>query len=97
MRRSRASGSIPIPGVEYARHCLSFVDPDLIPPLKVVLDTANGMGAVGAAAIFDRLPLQTIRMYFDLDGTFPNHPADPLVEENRRDVVERVRAEGADA
>jgi phosphomannomutase len=84
------------PGEDYARHCLSFVDPALIPPLKVVLDAANGMGAVGAAAIFDRLPVDTVRMYFELDGTFPNHPADPLVEENRRDVVERVRAEGAD-
>jgi phosphomannomutase len=82
---------------EYARHCLSFVDPALVPRLKVVLDTANGMGAVGAAAIFPQLPsIQTVRMYFELDGTFPNHPADPLLEENRRDVVERVLAEGAD-
>jgi phosphomannomutase len=81
---------------DYATHCLSFVDPGLIPPLSVVLDTANGMGAVGAGAIFDRLSVQTVRMYFELDGTFPNHPADPLLEENRRDVVERVRAEGAD-
>jgi phosphomannomutase len=81
---------------DYARHCLSFVDPGLIPRLKVVLDTGNGMGAVGAAAIFDRLPVETVRMYFELDGTFPNHPADPLLEENRRDVVERVQAEGAD-
>jgi phosphomannomutase len=54
------------------------------------------MGAVGAAAIFDRLPVETVRMYFELDGTFPNHPADPLIEANRRDVVERVRAEEAD-
>ncbi len=81
---------------DYARHCLSFVDTSLVPRLKVVLDTANGMGAVGAAAIFERLPVETVRMYFDLDGTFPNHPADPLIEENRRDVVARVRAEGAD-
>jgi phosphomannomutase len=84
------------PVEDYAQHCLSFVDPDLIPRLRVVLDTANGMGAVGAAAVFDRLPVETVRLYFELDGTFPNHPADPLLEENRRDVVERVRAEGAD-
>jgi phosphomannomutase len=83
-------------GEEYARHCLSFVDVASIPRLKVVLDTANGMGAVGASAIFPRLPVDATRMYFDLDGTFPNHPADPLLEENRRDVVARVRAEGAD-
>ncbi|HSD65813.1 MAG TPA: phosphomannomutase/phosphoglucomutase, partial [Vicinamibacteria bacterium] len=81
---------------DYARHCLSFVDLSRIPRLKVVLDTANGMGAVGASAIFAHLPVETVRMYFELDGTFPNHPADPLLEENRRDIVERVRAEGAD-
>ena len=81
---------------EYADHCLSFVDVSRIPRLKVVLDTANGMGAVGARAIFDRLPLETTRLYFELDGTFPNHPADPLLEENRRDLVARVLAEKAD-
>ena len=61
-----------------------------------MLDTANGMGGVGAKAIFERLPLETIRLYFELDGTFPNHPADPLIEENRRDLVARVRLEKAD-
>jgi phosphomannomutase len=81
---------------DYARHCLAFVDAAAVPRLKVVLDTANGMGAVGAAAIFSHLPLETVRMYFELDGTFPNHPADPLVEENRSDVVARVLAEKAD-
>jgi phosphomannomutase len=81
---------------DYARHCLSFVDPSRIPRLKVVLDTANGMGAVGVQAIFGSLPIETIRLYFELDGTFPNHPADPLVEENRRDLVARVRSERAD-
>ncbi len=82
---------------DYALHCLSFVDKALVPRLKVVLDTANGMGAIGAAAIFARLPqVETVRLYFELDGSFPNHPADPLIEENRRDVVERVKAERAD-
>jgi phosphomannomutase len=81
---------------DYARHCLSFVDEAAVPRLTVVLDAANGMGAVGAAAIFGHLPLETVRMYFELDGTFPNHPADPLLEENRRDVVARVLAERAD-
>jgi phosphomannomutase len=81
---------------EYAGHCLGFVDQRRIPPLKVVLDTANGMGAVGAAAIFPRLGLDLVKMYFELDGTFPNHPADPLLEENRREIMERVVAEAAD-
>jgi phosphomannomutase len=96
--RPPASGALESAAVlqDYARHCLSFVDRTSVPPLKVVLDTANGMGAVGAAAIFAELPVETIRMYFELDGTFPNHPADPLVEENRKDVVARVLAERAD-
>jgi phosphomannomutase len=81
---------------DYARHCLSFVDVSRIPRLKIVLDTANGMGAVGVQAIFGQLPLETIRLFFDLDGSFPNHPADPLVEENRRDLVARVLQERAD-
>ena len=59
--------------------------PRAVPQLKVVLDTGNGMGAVGAAAILPRLPLELVKMYFELDGTFPNHPPDPLEEANRRD------------
>ena len=81
---------------DYARHCLSFIDITAVPRLKVVLDTGNGMGAVGAEAIFTRLPLDLVKMYFDLDGTFPNHPPDPLVEANRREIMERVAAERAD-
>jgi phosphomannomutase len=81
---------------EYADHCLSFVDVSRIPRLKVVLDTGNGMGAVGASAIFPRLPVEQVRMYFELDGTFPNHPPDPLEEANRREIMERVVVEKAD-
>jgi phosphomannomutase len=81
---------------DYARHCLSFIDPRTVPPLKAVLDPGNGMGAIGAAAIFPRLSLTLIKMYFELDGTFPNHPPDPLVEENRREIMQRVSAEKAD-
>ncbi len=81
---------------DYAEHCLSFVDAPRIPKLKIVLDTGNGMGAVAAQAIFDRLPIERVEMYFDLDGTFPNHPPDPLVEKNRQELVARVASEGAD-
>jgi phosphomannomutase len=81
---------------DYARHCLSFIDANAVPPLRAVLDPGNGMGAIGAAAIFPRLSLDLVKMYFDLDGSFPNHPPDPLVEENRRDIVARVAAEKAD-
>jgi phosphomannomutase len=83
-------------GAEYARHCLSFIDVSRVPRLKVVLDPGNGMGAVGASAIFPRLPLEDVRMFFELDGTFPNHPPDPLQEANRHQIMERVVKEGAD-
>jgi phosphomannomutase len=81
---------------DYARHCLSFIDPTRVPRLKAVLDTGNGMGAVGASALFPSLPVETVRMYFDLDGTFPNHPPDPLEAANRKEIEERVVSEGAD-
>ncbi len=81
---------------EYAEHCLSFIDPARVRPLKVVLDTGNGMGAIGADAVLRPLPLTQVRLYFDVDGTFPNHPADPLVEDNRREIMQRVVAEKAD-
>jgi phosphomannomutase len=81
---------------EYGDHCLSFIDVGRVPHLKVVLDTGNGMGAIGASAIFKRLPLELVKMYFELDGTFPNHPPDPLEEANRREIMERVVAEKAD-
>jgi phosphomannomutase len=81
---------------DYAEHCLSFIDRKAVPALSVVLDTGNGMGAVGAEAIFKRLPVKATKMYFELDGTFPNHPPDPLEEENRREIMERVAATGSD-
>ena len=80
---------------DYARHCLSFIDTAKVPRTKVVFDTGNGMGAVGAEAVFRNLPLDQVRMYFELDGTFPNHPADPLIEENRLEIMARVVAEKA--
>jgi phosphomannomutase len=81
---------------DYAKHCLSFIDKNAVRPMKAVLDPGNGMGAIGASAIFPRLPLDLVKMYFDLDGSFPNHPPDPLVEENRRDIMAKVASEKAD-
>jgi phosphomannomutase len=81
---------------EYANHCLKFIDVSKVRPLKVVLDPGNGMGAIGATALYKRLPLDLVKMYFDLDGTFPNHPPDPLEEPNRREIMERVGREKAD-
>jgi phosphomannomutase len=81
---------------DYARHCLSFIDASRVSRLKVVLDTGNGMGAIGAQAILPQLPLELVKMYFDLDGSFPNHPPDPLEEANRREIMDRVVQEKAD-
>jgi phosphomannomutase len=81
---------------DYARHCLSFVDAPRIPRLKAVLDTGNGMGAVGISAILPQLPLDAVKMYFELDGSFPNHPPDPLEEKNRLEIMKRVPQEKAD-
>jgi phosphomannomutase len=80
----------------YAAHCLSMIDVSAVPRLKVVLDAGNGMAPVCASAILPRLPIETVPMYFEPDGTFPNHPADPLVEANRLEIMERVLSEGAD-
>jgi len=80
----------------YVGHVMSFIDPSVIKPFNVVLDAGSGMGAVVAPSLFDRLPCKTVRLCFDIDGTFPHHEANPLIEENRRDIVERVVAEKAD-
>ncbi len=80
----------------YVEHVLSFIDPSIIRPFNVVLDAGSGMGGLVAPKLFDRLPCKTTRLCFEVDGRFPNHEANPLIEENRRDIVERVVAEKAD-
>jgi phosphomannomutase len=80
----------------FADHVVSFVDIDALTPLKVVADTANGMGGLVVPAVFERLPFELDLMYGELDGTFPNHPADPLLEANLVDLKQRVRDLGAD-
>ena len=82
---------------DYLEHVLSFIDPSVIRDYRLVLDAGSGMGGLVAAPLFDRLPCRTTRLCFEMDGTFPNHQANPLLEENRRDLVGRVRADGADA
>jgi phosphomannomutase len=80
----------------YVDRVLSFVDVDAIRPLKVVIDAANGMAGVMLPPVLERLPIETIRHYFEPDGTFPNHEPNPLLPENREFIVERTTAEGAD-
>jgi phosphomannomutase len=81
---------------EYVEHVMSFIDPGVIRPFNVVLDAGSGMAGLVAPKLFDRLPCRTTRLCFDIDGRFPNHEANPLIEENRRDIVERVKASKAD-
>ncbi|MGB7220341.1 MAG: phosphomannomutase/phosphoglucomutase [Vicinamibacterales bacterium] len=80
----------------YIEHVMSFIDPKVVRPFAVVLDAGSGMGGLVAPKLFSRLPCRTTRLCFDIDGRFPNHEANPLIEENRRDIVERVVAERAD-
>jgi phosphomannomutase len=80
----------------YVDHVLSFIDPSVVKPFNVVLDAGSGMGGLVAPKLFDRLPCRTTRLCFDIDGRFPNHEANPLIEENRRDITEKVLAEKAD-
>jgi phosphomannomutase len=80
----------------YVAHVLSFIAPAIVRPFHVVLDAGSGMAGLVAPRLFERLPCRTTRLCFDIDGRFPNHEANPLIEENRRDIVERVVAERAD-
>ena len=80
----------------YIEHVLSFIDQHTLTPFSVILDAGNGIGGLVAPALFDRLPCRSKRLCFDVDGSFPNHEANPLIEENRRDLVDAVRAESAD-
>nr|WP_202432388.1 phosphomannomutase/phosphoglucomutase [Streptomyces sp. SID7804] len=81
---------------DYATHLRSLVDLTSIRPLKVVVDAGNGMGGHTVPTVFAGLPLTLVPMYFELDGTFPNHEANPLDPANLVDLQKRVREEGAD-
>jgi phosphomannomutase len=80
----------------YVEHVMSFIDPAVVRPFNVVLDGGSGMAGLIAPKLFDRLPCATTRLCFTIDGRFPNHEANPLIAENRRDIVDRVVAERAD-
>ena len=80
----------------YVDHVLSFVDVEAMRPMTVVADTANGMGGLVVPAVMARLPITLHHLYAELDGTFPNHPADPIDPENQKDLKAAVLEHGAD-
>jgi phosphomannomutase len=80
----------------FADHVVSFADRSVLKPMRIVADTANGMGGLVVPKVFERLPFELEIMYGELDGTFPNHPPDPMQPANQRDLQARVVAAGAD-
>ncbi len=81
---------------KFVEHAHSFIDIGALRPLKIVADTANGMGGLVLPAAFNELPFELEILYEELDGTFPNHPADPLQPENLVDLQNRVIESNAD-
>jgi phosphomannomutase len=81
---------------EYVEHLLSLVDLQSMRPLKVVIDAGNGMAGYTAPAVFKKLNAEVIEMYFELDGTFPNHEANPIDPKNLQDLSKAVKTHKAD-
>jgi phosphomannomutase len=81
---------------EFHDRVSAFIDASAVRPLSIVLDGCNGMAGPMIGPVLDRLPVRTSAHNFEPDGHFPNHEPNPLLEENRRFIMERVRSEGAD-
>ncbi|MGZ4309968.1 MAG: phosphomannomutase/phosphoglucomutase, partial [Gaiellaceae bacterium] len=82
---------------QYVDRVLSFIDREAIRPLRIVIDAANGMAGAMLPPVLERLPqVETVRCFFDPDGTFPNHEPNPLLPENRELIVARTLEEQAD-
>lgn len=106
--RELIAGGLPAPGdprgkmeqqdiaEAYADHALSFIDVAALKPFKVVIDAGNGMAGAMLPPVLKRLPLDVTEMYFELDGTFPNHPASPIELENTEAMRAKVVEVGAD-
>jgi phosphomannomutase len=81
---------------EFHQHALSFIDPDAVRPLNVVVDGGNGMAGPMVGPLLERLGLEPTTTYWVPDGDFPDHEPNPLLPANRQFVIDRVLAEGAD-
>lgn len=80
----------------FAEHCLSFIDATKIKSFKIAIDAGNGMAGETVPHVFKHLPCEVIPLYFELDGTFPNHPASPIEPENMLDLQAAVKKHGCD-
>jgi phosphomannomutase len=81
---------------DYAVHCRRLIDEDVLRPLKVAIDAGNGMAGKTVPLVFDRLPFEVVPLYFELDGTFPNHLANPIEEANLVDLQKAVTSNACD-
>jgi phosphomannomutase len=81
---------------EYVAHCLSFINVANVKPLKVAADAGNGMAGMILPHVFAHLPCQLVPLYFELDGSFPNHPASPIEPENTMVLRQTVKDERCD-
>jgi phosphomannomutase len=95
---ARAPGSLTSKNLldGYVEKVFSFINPSVIKPFTVVLDAGSGMAGLVAPLLFDRLPCRVTKLCCDVDGTFPNHESNPLLEENRRDITAEVIRQHAD-
>jgi phosphomannomutase len=108
MKEMMLAGTVPAPAAArgthghaelmgpYVEHVMGFIDEKAIQPFNVVLDAGSGIAGAVAPHLFDRLPCRTTRLCFRVDGTFPNHEANPLIEENRQDITAEVIRQKAD-
>jgi phosphomannomutase len=81
---------------EFQEAAMRFIDPEKVKPLKVVVDGGNGMAGPMVGPLLERLPLDLVTTYFEPDGEFPDHEPNPMLEENRRFIMDKVRESGAD-
>ncbi len=80
----------------YAEHALSMIDVNRIKPMKIAVDAGNGMAGRLVPPVFEKLPIEIVPLFFELDGTFPNHEANPIEPENIRDLQRAVVEQGCD-
>jgi len=75
---------------DFAAHCLGFIEPKSVKPFKIAIDAGNGMAGLTVPHVFKHLPCEVVPLFFELDGTFPNHPASPIEPENMVDLQKAV-------